>query len=125
MHEIGTVFFQEELHTSRGKAASIVTLWCSVVAVVCSLSCGAANITIFGLSALDFCDFLTSNILLPLGALATCIYVGWIIPINTVRNEFTNWGTVGRSSYFVWLFMVRVVTPVCVVAVFLHQLKLI
>lgn len=125
MHEIGTVFFQEELHTSRSKAACIITLWCSVVAVVCSLSCGAVDITLFGLSALDFCDFLTSNILLPLGALATCIYVGWIIPTKTVRNEFTNWGTVGSSSYLVWLFMVRVVTPVCVVAVFLHQLKLI
>lgn len=125
MHEIGTVFFQEELRLSRPRAAWIITLWCGVIAVVCSLSCGAAEINLFGLSALDFCDFLTSNILLPLGALATCLFVGWVVPRSVVRDEFTNWGTVGRYSYYVWLVMVRVVSPACVVAVFLHQLKLI
>ena len=40
MHEIGTAFFHEELHLSRQRAACILTVTCSVIAVFCSLSVG-------------------------------------------------------------------------------------
>lgn len=125
MHEIATAFFYEELHVDRRYAAWIETAVCSVIAVLCSLSCGAAHITVAGKSFLDFCDFLTSDILLPVGSLLTCVFVGWYIPRKVVHDEFTNWGTLKSGFYHVWLFVVRFVSPLCILLIFLHQLGVI
>ena len=122
MHEIGTSLFFEELHISRSKGAVIETLIAVVIGMLCSLSGGAVDITVFGKSFLNFCDFLTSNILLPLGSFFTCILVGWIAPRKIVKDEFTNWGTVSQGFYGIWLFFIRFISPVCIAVVFLHQL---
>ena len=125
MHEIGTALFYEELHISRKKGAVIETMVCCVIGVLCSLSCGAADIHLFGKSFLDCCDYLTSNILLPLGSFFTCILVGWVVPRQVVRDEVSNWGTLRSSLYSVWLFIIRFVSPACILLVFLHQMGVI
>jgi NSS family neurotransmitter:Na+ symporter len=125
MHEIGTALFYEELHISRSKGAWIETTVCIIIGIFCSLSCGAVDITVFGKSFLNFCDFLTSDILLPLGAFLTCIFVGWLVPKNIVKDEITNWGTLSSRFYSIWLFVVRIICPICIGSVFLHQFGLI
>lgn len=126
MHEIGTAFYFEELHISRKRGAWIMTAICSLIAIVCSLSCGAVGgLTLFGKSVMDFCDYLTAQILLPLGSLLTCIFLGWFVPEKIVRDEYTNWGTLRARSYKAFLFCVRFVCPLCIAAVFFHQLGVI
>ena len=122
MHEIGTSFFYEELHISRRRGAIIETVVCCAIGVLCSLSCGAVDISLFGKSFLDCCDFLTSNILLPLGSFFTCILVGWVVPRRVVKDEVSNWGTLRVSVYAVWLFIIRFISPACILLVFLHQM---
>ena len=122
MHEIGTAFFHEELKRPRRHAAWIVTITAIMIAIVSSLSCGAyPQLKVFGMSMMDFFDFLTANILLPAGALLTCIYVGWVVPRSTVMTEFTNRHTVCLRLFPAFLFMVRFVCPICITLVFLHQ----
>lgn len=122
MHEIGTAFFREELHISRKRAAAMVTAVCCIIATLCSLSQGAVDgLSVAGRSFLDFCDYLTAQFLMPLGALLTCIFIGWVVPRMVVHDEFTNWGTVAQRAYAVWLITVRYVTPLCIIAIFLHQ----
>ena len=122
MHEIGTAFFHEELKRPRRHAAWIVTITAIMIAIVSSLSCGAyPQLKVFGMSMMDFFDFLTANILLPAGALLTCIYVGWVVPRSTVMTEFTNRHTVCIKLFPAFLFMVRFVCPICITLVFLHQ----
>ena len=122
MHEIGTAFFTEELHTSRSRGAWLVTGVCCLIAVVCSLSQGTlADVKVFGLSAMDFCDHLTAQYLLPLGAFLTCLFLGWVVPKQVVKDEFTNWGTLRGRLFFAWLFLIRFVCPVCILLIFLHQ----
>ena len=122
MHEIGTAFFHEEFRLSRGKGALVVTVACSVISVFCSLSCGVlADVKVMDLTILDFCDAITAKVLLPLGSLFTCLFVGWYVPRQLVRDEFTNWGTVSKCFFGVFLFFVRFICPLCIVAIFLHQ----
>lgn len=126
MHEIGTTFFREELRLSRRQAAFIVTLVCSLLAVACSLSTGAVpQLQVFGTSLMEFCDGLTANLLLPLGSLLTCLFLGWVVPRRIVKDEFTNWNSVCRCLYPYWLVAVRYVCPVAIAAIFLHQLGVI
>ena len=122
MHEIGTSFLYEELHVLRRTGATIETVICSVIGIMCALSCGASDAFVFfGKSLLDCCDFFTAQILMPLGAFLTSILLGWIVPRRLVHREFTNSGTVSRHVWRIYLFAVRFVCPICIIAVFLHQ----
>ena len=126
MHEIGTAFFHEEFNLSRNKGAWVVTVACSLLAVLCSLSQGAlSEWKVLGKNILDFCDALTAQMLLPLGSLLTCLFVGWYVPRKVVHDQVTNWGQIGEWSYRIFLFFVRFVCPVCIFAVFLHQVGVI
>lgn len=122
MHEIGTAFFHEELHIPRKRAAWILTIVCSTITVFCSLSVGAyEGLRVLGLSLMDFCDYLTAQYMLPLGAFLTSIMLGWFVNRDTVQEEFTNSGTISVALFRVWLFAIRYVVPVCIVLIFLHQ----
>ena len=88
----------------------------------CSLSVGAVDsLRLFGMPLMDFCDFLTAQVMLPAGALLTSLMVGWVVSRNVVRDEFTNHGIVSESLFPVWRFGVRYVVPLCILLIFLHQ----
>ena len=126
LHEVSTAFFQEELHISRGCAATIVTVSCGCIGVFCSLSLGAyEGLSLFGKSLFDLFDFVTGQIFLPIGGFLTCLFVGWYVPKKVVHDELTNWGTVSGALFGVYLFCVRFVCPVCILLVFLNQLHVI
>ena len=126
MHEIGTAFFHEELRLSRSKAALILTTACSLIAVFCSLSVGAySELQLFGMSLMDFCDFLTAQIMLPAGAFFTSILIGWFVERKLVENEFTNNGTLKASFFKAYVFSVKYIVPLCILLIFLHQFHII
>ena len=126
MHEIGTAFFHEELRLSRSKAALILTTACSLIAVFCSLSVGAySELQLYGMSLMDFCDFLTAQIMLPAGAFFTSILIGWFVERKLVENEFTNNGTLKASFFKAYVFSVKFIVPLCILLIFLHQFHII
>ena len=123
LHEVSTVFFHEELHVSRRHAALTVTLVCSLMGVFCSLSMGPRDwLTVCGRSVFDIFDFVTGQILLPLGGFLTCIFMGWVVPKSIVKDEFTNWGTLRGTLFGVYMTLIRYVCPVCIMLIFLNQL---
>ena len=126
LHEVSTAFFQEELRISRKMAATIVTVTCSIIAALCSLSLGKADfLSISGKSLFDALDFLTGQIMLPLGGFLTCIFVGWFLQHKIVRNEYTNWGTMPGKYFHLYIFCVKYLCPILIALVFMHQLGLI
>ncbi|MGI9291889.1 MAG: sodium-dependent transporter [Gammaproteobacteria bacterium] len=70
---------------------------------------------------LDNFDFLTSNIMLPLGGLAITVFCGWVMCQNASSDEL-NVGT-GRL-YRWWHFLTRYIAPVAVIFVFLNAVGL-
>jgi len=122
MHEIGTAFFHEELKMSRRQAAWILTVVCGVISVFCSLSVGAySELQLFGMPLMEFCDFLTAQLMLPSGAFLTSIMLGWFVSRQLVQDEFTNGGMLKATFFRAWMFSIRYVVPVCIVLIFLHQ----
>lgn len=122
MHEIGTAFFHEEMHWPRKRAAWVLTAVCSALAIGCSLSMGAVSgLKLMGRSLLDFCDFLTAQLMLPAGAFLTSILIGWFASRETLHNEFTNSGKLHERLFPIWLSCIRYVVPVCILLIFLHQ----
>ena len=126
LHEVSTAFLYEELHISRKKGALIVTISTLVIGSICSLSLGNwSGLSFFGKPLFEVFDFVTGQIFLPIGGFLTCIFLGWIVPKQVVKDEFTNWGTLKGTFFNFFLFTMRFVCPVCILVIFLHQLGVI
>lgn len=127
LHEVSTAFFQEELRTTRKRAALLVTVSTGIIGAFCSLSLGAVDgLAFFGKTLFDLFDFVTGQIFLPVVGFLTCIFIGWVVPHKVVRDEFTNWGKLRDYGAFfhVYLFLIKYVCPLAILIIFLHQLEL-
>ena len=126
LHEVSTAFIHEDLQTTRRKAAFIVTVVTAVIGTFCSLSLGAVEgLSLFGRSLFDCFDFLTGQILLPVGGFLTCLFLGWYVPRQVVYDEFTNGGTLRGRFFQFFLFLVRFVCPLAILCIFLDELGVI
>jgi NSS family neurotransmitter:Na+ symporter len=126
LHEVSTAFLQEEMGTTRKRAALGVTIGCIIIGTVCSLSLGAwSHIRVWGMTIFDTFDFVTGQLFLPIVGFLTCIFIGWFVPHKIVHDEFTNMGTLhnGTLLHF-YIFLVKYVCPVFILFIFLHQFGL-
>jgi NSS family neurotransmitter:Na+ symporter len=78
---------------------------------------GAACIYVDGL--FDRMDHIASNIMLPLGGLMIAIFVGWFMKRKLVKNQLRE---LGYYPFNTWYAVLRVFTPIGVLAVFLYKL---
>jgi NSS family neurotransmitter:Na+ symporter len=109
---------------SRPRAAALAGSVVWLLGIACLLSLNAwSGITIFGKGFLDLFDYLTANILLPLGGVFIAIFAGWIMRRASSEDELAMDGD--GLWYRGWLLLVRVVAPACVVLVFLNAIGLI
>ena len=123
MHEVVTAYVSEEFGMRRRKAATIVTLTCSAVGVVCALSFGPfEGVKIFGMSIFDLFDYVASNIFLPVGGMLIAIFTGWYLDKKLVRDEITNNGALKASYLKFVIFLLRYIAPVAIAFVLLNQL---
>ncbi len=67
----------------------------------------------------DFLDFLTSQIMLPLGGLLIAIFVGWRVKRAIIEQEMD---AEGHPVLEIWYWVVRVVSPLLVALVFVTTL---
>ena len=126
LHEVSTAFLEEELGTTRKRAAMFVTIGSILVGTVCSLSLGPwQSFQLFGMTIFDLFDFVTGQLFLPVVGFLTCIFIGWYVPHKIVRDEFTNMGTLRNEHLFHgYIFLVKYVCPICILFIFLHQFGL-
>lgn len=122
LHEVSTAYFYEQFHITRKQAAWLVTICTCIIGAFCSLSLGAIDgLQIADRSLFSIFDFVTGQIFLPVGGFLTCLFLGWFVPRQIVKDEFTNWGTLKGTFFKTYLFSVRYVCPLCILLIFLHQ----
>lgn len=114
-HEVLTAYFAEEFKLSR-QAAAITTTVISIVLSVLTFS------SLFGVDYLNFFDKLTANVMMPLGAMLTCVFVSWFMERGFMKRELTNGGFVNRHVAPVVIFMLRYITPLLIFYIFVMNL---
>lgn len=123
LHEVVTAYLHEEWHMSRKAAAWTTTGATMVLGAVASLSLGVlGGWKICGLSIFDSLDYLTANIMLPLGGFFTCIFVGWRLDRQVLKEQITNNGALKFRIYTLFIFLLRYVCPVILLMIFLDSL---
>lgn len=123
LHEPITAYIHETFGLSRSRSAAIVSIACMALGVVSSLSCGVwSEYTVFGMTFFDFLDFLTAKIIMPLGGLLICVFVGWYLPRQLVQDELSNNGSSPFRLFPLYLFLVRYVVPLAICVIFINEL---
>lgn len=127
LFEVPVAFLAEQFKMSRVKATLLTAIGLALVGSTAALSNSTlANVTVAGKTFFDLFDFLTSNILLPLGGLFIAIFVGWVWGEKNVREVLSNHGSLHNEGVIqVFLFLVRFVTPALVLIVLLNGLGVI
>ncbi|MEA5010956.1 MAG: sodium-dependent transporter [Angelakisella sp.] len=107
----------DHFHCSRTKAAMVLTVLIALLGVPSALSAGPfAHITILNYSLFDFMCMLTDNILMPVGGILLCVFVGWIWGPRHIVEHIESEGVAFRLQK-AWILCIRYITPVLVVIV--------
>jgi len=96
--------------------------WVLGIGTILSFNYWSEVTVFFGVTFFDFLDYLTANIMLPLGGLFIALFVGWVMSRSDVMEEL---GLGDRPSFKLWYLLVRFITPFAVVLVFLRAIKII
>jgi NSS family neurotransmitter:Na+ symporter len=114
----------ENLGFSRVRAAMLSGIAVWLLGIACLLSLNAwSGFTVFGKGILDLFDFVTANVMLPLGGVLIAVFAGWVMRrASSVEELRLGYGSI---VYQGWRLLIRYVAPACVIVVFLQAIGLI
>ncbi len=104
--------FEDELHWSRKKATVFMAVIMLLLGTLSCLGYGPlAGVTVIGMQFLDFFDFLTNSVMMPVAAIATCLLVSRVIGVEKIESEVTEGGHPFRRKA-VFQFMIKYLCPI-------------
>ena len=113
----------DKLHWSRKKSTVVATLYCLIVGGLISLGYGPLSfIKIIGMNLLDFFDFISNSVLMPIVAMLTCIFIGYIVKPKTIIDEVELGGKTFKEKKF-YVVMLKYVAPVCLLLILLFAVS--
>ena len=124
--EVPAAILTERFGLQRKTAALCTIAIVGLFGVPAALSNSvAADLKLFGMNAFDLFDFISSNLLMPVGGILICLFVGWVYGLPQLEKQLSNDGTIDNKPLIrVLFFTVRYITPVSIAVVLLHGLKL-
>ncbi|HHZ05668.1 MAG TPA: sodium-dependent transporter [Clostridiales bacterium] len=106
----------DKLKIGRNTICVIVFVFSLIIGIPCSLGFGAWDfVNIMGMTILDFFDFISNNILMPIVAFLTCIFVGYVIKPKTLIDEVKLSSKFKREKLFT--IVIKYVAPFCILAI--------
>lgn len=107
----------DKLHWSRKKSTLAVTAYILVVGSFISLGFGPLSfIKIIGLGLLDFFDFLSNSVLMPIVAILTCISIGFFIKPQVIYDEVEAGNYTFKEKRF-YTVMLKWGAPICLILI--------
>ncbi len=112
---------QDKLKMNRRVLCLIILLGCILIGLPSSLGYGAlGGVKILGLQFLDFFDFISNSILMPIAAFLVCIFIGYIVKPSFIHNEVELNGTFKSKKLF--NVMIKYIAPVCLIIILVSSI---
>ena len=103
---------EDELKWSRKKSTLLVAVIMVVLGTLSCLGYGPlASVTIIGMQFLDFFDFMTNSVMMPIAAIATCLLVSKVVGVEKIEEEVTQGGKPFKRKK-VFNMMIRKLCPI-------------
>ena len=109
---------QDSAHITRKKALIVSMVFIFVMAMIVNMGyCQLAFIEPLGPGStiLDFLDFISNSVMMPIAALMACVFVGWIIKPKAIIDEVKSSGPFKAEKMFT--VMVKFIAPVLLVVI--------
>lgn len=111
----------DKTHWSRKMTTVIITIYTLAIALPSSLGFGVwSHITPMGMSFLDFFDFISNSILMPIVAFLTCLFIGYVIKPAAISEEVKLNAPFRREKLFV--VMIKYVAPICIIIILISSI---
>ena len=113
--------FMDELHWGRAKCCILMAVIMFVFGTASSMGYGVLDfLKIFGMNFLDFFDFMTNSVMMPLAALATCFLVTRVVGYDRIAAEIEQSSKFRRKGLY--KFFIKYLAPVCLIIVLLSSI---
>lgn len=113
--------FMDKFKWNRKLTCIIVFVLCIVLGLPSCLGFGVlSDIKLIGLSFLDFFDFISNSVIMPIVALITCILVGYVIKPKAIIEEIELGGKFKRKTLFT--IMIKYIAPVFIVGILIFSI---
>lgn len=111
---------QDKLKWNRHLTCIVVAVGSFLIGVPSSLGMGVwSHITIIGMPFLDFFDYISNSVMMPIVAFLTCIFIGWVIKPKTLADEIKNSSPFKREKMFT--VVIKYIAPICIVAILISS----
>lgn len=120
--ETNVSIVRDKFGWSRKKSTLIITLYVLILGSIVSLGFGPLSfIKIIGLGLLDFFDFLSNSVLMPIVAILTCVCIGHFIGSKTVEDEVEINGPFKVKKFY--RIMLKWIAPICLVLILIFAVS--
>ena len=119
--EPAVAWVEEHRSLNRKTSAAIVTscIWLLGIGSVLSFNIWAEVKPIAGKTIFDLVDYLTANLMMPIGGMLIAIFAGWFMRRNTLADELQ----ISSSWLFqTWRFLIRTVVPLAIAGILVTNL---
>ena len=104
--------FEDELGWDRKRSTVLIGVIMIALGSLSALGYGPlAGVTVFGMQMLDFFDFLTNSVMMPIAAIATCLLISRVVGVDAIAQEVTAVGKPFRRKK-IFCFMIRWLCPI-------------
>lgn len=105
----------------RTKVAAVVGVLSFLVGLLPALGYSVlSGVKIIGFDILDFMDFVTNSVLMPIVAILTCIFIGWVAGVKIIDDEVELSGQFKRKKMF--HVMIKYIAPVLVAVILISSI---
>lgn len=119
MMETSVSALQDRFHWRRPISCLFVTMAALAIGIPSSLGTGIwSHIRVLGLNLLDFFDFIGNNILMPVVALLTCLFIGYVVGPRVLITE----ARLEKREATMFRMSIRYIAPVFIVLILVSSL---
>lgn len=117
LFEVVVAFAIDSWGWTRKKAVAVMGVLIFLLGIPSALSFGAlGNVTILNYSVFDFIGMITDNILLPVGGILMCYFIGWKFDIDKLADEIGR-GSKGFKIRKIWICSIKYIAPILLIIV--------
>ncbi len=121
--EVVVAYLSEELNMARRTATILGAASIGVLGIFATLSFGMLDdVTPFGRTFFDWFEYLSANLLLPLGAILIALFVGWFMGRKVFNDEISSGGMFRVRVTGLFMFVLKFLAPLAIAIVFIYQL---
>lgn len=112
---------EDQLGWKRNIASVVIGIVIVILGSFSALGFGMLDfVQILGMSILDFFDFLTNSLMMPIAALSTCMLIVYVVGVDKIVEEVETSSKFKRKG--IYKFFIKYLAPICILIILISSI---